>query len=782
MKNSEGEGMSGGFQESEITLAERLLSHVPILIAYVNADLEFQYVNVAYSEWYETNRDDILGRKISDFLSAEEYAEVEPNLTRALAGEKVEYHRQFQQKSGGTISVFASQTPEFDETGAVKGLVITVQNVTEQITAKKESERKSREYQSIISATSDGFLQVDVTGHIQEANCAYIRRSGYSRDELLSMTIEDLEGLETNKDTLAHIQRIVTNGHDRFETVHIAKSGERWPVEVSTVFVDDDGGMFFSFLRDVSERKKREEQIRDSENKYRTLTESAPVGVIMQAANGQIVSCNPMAVEILDMSEDQLYGRTSDDPGWQAIHEDGTPFPGRNHPAMVALRTGKSVRNVVMGLQYLHETKWITINSEPVFETNSHTPRAVITTFADITETKHYENHLDLAKKEAERASRAKSEFLASMSHEFRTPLNAILGYAQMLKLNQEKNLNDHQHEYLDYIVSGGEHLLALVNDVLDLMHIEADRLSIFLEEVTSDETVEECLTYLRPAAQSRSIRFVTELENGCDKTIFTDRLRYRQVLINLISNAIKFNRDGGSVTVKSQEIEGRYCRLSVTDTGVGIDESRSRDLFMLFHRSDEDSRVASNGGSGVGLAVSKMLVERLGGRIGFTSKLGAGSTFWIDLPLKTNDQVIIWTEEYRVGVDAIDKDHQAIFALTNRASQEDLSFDDQSRIVEELVDYTHYHFRREEAIMKACGYPDLEEHTRRHHKLEAYVSELAREWRDQNDAEAMIRLRGFLRNWWSGHILQVDRTIAAYAHGKEVEIQSALESLPGNR
>jgi signal transduction histidine kinase/ActR/RegA family two-component response regulator len=232
------------------------------------------------------------------------------------------------------------------------------------------------------------------------------------------------------------------------------------------------------------------------------------------------------------------------------------------------------------------------------------------------------------ARHEATQANLAKTEFLSRMSHELRTPLNAILGFGQLLELS---TLADEDEEAVSHILKAGRHLLALINDVLDLSRIEAGQLAISPEPVHAAELVDDAVALIRLAAEARSIRLIADVE-ACDEYVRTDRQRCRQVLLNLLSNAIKYNYDGGEVRIGCARADGEALRLSVTDTGPGIDAARQERLFEPFDRLGAESSGVE--GTGLGLALSKQLVRVMGGEIGVRSTPGDGSTFWIDLPI----------------------------------------------------------------------------------------------------------------------------------------------------
>jgi PAS domain S-box-containing protein len=240
----------------------------------------------------------------------------------------------------------------------------------------------------------------------------------------------------------------------------------------------------FNVAERTSELTKRTNELQESENKYRTLFETMTLGVVYQDASGNITSVNPAAERILGLTLAQMQGITSFDPRWKTIHEDGSDFPGETHPAIISLKTGKPVTDVTMGVFHPNEEQyvWINVNAIPEFNPGEKKPFQVYTTFDNITKRKQFETELVHAKEMAETANQAKSTFLANMSHELRTPLNGILGYAQILQ--NDNALTTEQKEGLTVIQRGGEHLLTLINDILDLSKIEADKLELVLTDL----------------------------------------------------------------------------------------------------------------------------------------------------------------------------------------------------------------------------------------------------------------------------------------------------------
>jgi len=246
----------------------------------------------------------------------------------------------------------------------------------------------------------------------------------------------------------------------------------------------------------------------------------------------------------------------------------------------------------------------------------------------EISERRHAEEAVLLAKEEADRANLAKSEFLSRMSHELRTPMNAILGFAQLLEMD---TLAPVHREGVEHILKGGQYLLELINEVLDISRIEAGRMALSLEPVSMSQILEETLSLVAPLAREKGICLQQRLPSGPDSHILADHQRLTQVLLNLLSNAVKYNREGGTVTVACEERPGTRMRIQVIDTGHGIAPDKIGRLFTAFERLGAEA--TDTEGTGLGLALAKRLTELMSGTLGVESVVGQGSIFWVELP-----------------------------------------------------------------------------------------------------------------------------------------------------
>jgi len=299
----------------------------------------------------------------------------------------------------------------------------------------------------------------------------------------------------------------------------------------------------------------------------------------------------------------------------------------------------------------------------------------VLCAATDITAQKQREETLRRAKEEAEIANSSKSGFLSNMSHELRTPMNAILGFSQLMQIDN-KNLTETQNEYVDIILSSGNHLLVLINEILDLSRIEMGMLNIELEQLASATPIRDTVKLLTTLAAKRSITF--NISNDIDRLpqIVADPARLRQILLNLISNAIKYNSENGQISITGQVRGNGMVRISVHDTGKGIPARRRHELFQPFNRLDAENSAVE--GTGVGLVLTKNLVELMDGHVGFDSAEKQGSTFWIELPAA---HVINAGAEFEPPPSFLQTHHHRILCVDDNPTEMHLLLDITSRI-----------------------------------------------------------------------------------------------------
>lgn len=384
---------------------------------------------------------------------------------------------------------------------------------------------------------------------------------------------------------------------------------------------------------EIEQRIEIANNLKESEERFRDIAESSSdwfwemgpdlTFTYFDESFREIAGIDPKSY--LGMTRREIAVGNSDNPKWQQHLDD--------------LDNHRSFRDFQYELKRPDGTsQHVSISGTPAFDANGEFKgyRGAGTNVTAQVESERRaikaQEEMRRAKEEAEKASHAKSDFLASMSHELRTPMNAILGFAQLLELDDEEPLTETQKEYVQHILDGGEHLLNLIADVLELNKIEEGRLSLSMGRVSVKDVIEECLHQIQFRAEDSEIQIIDRCTQGKLPWLWSDATRLKQVLLNLLANAIKYNHPRGSVVVSCEELPEQRLRIIVSDTGDGIPSDRYADLFAPFERLGREAGKVE--GTGIGLTIAKRIIENLDGEIGFESEEGQGSTFWVDVPL----------------------------------------------------------------------------------------------------------------------------------------------------
>src|SRR6056297_1267331 len=483
------------------------------------------------------------------------------------------------------------------------------------ITDRKQSQI---EFKTILSTTMDGFFITNETGEIIEANDAFCQKLGYSREEMLNMSIPDFEGAENSQEVKKHMKKVFESGYDRFETSHRTREGALIEVEISVTYVDVGIKKLIVFVRDISEIKKANEKLTISEKRYRGLLESQNDLIVRVDTEGRFTYVNQAYCEAFGKTREALIGKTFT----PLVHEDDIEPTLK---AMEKLYIPPYRTYIQQRAKTVNGWRWLAWEDNAIRDDNN-TIIEIQGVGRDITD-------LMEAKQAAENANRAKSEFLANMSHEIRTPMNAIIGFSELL----ENKCNDSKTtQYLEGIKNAGKNLLNLINDILDLSKIEAGKLDIQPVKTNINMILEEILQIFTFKAKKKGIRLLSEQCPNIPGIVLIDELRVRQILLNLFGNAVKFT-DKGHVKictkVLQKDVKNKIVDFVITveDTGIGISEKNIEKIFESFTQQDGQN-TRKYGGTGLGLTISKKLAGMMNGDILVESKLGEGSRFTLNL------------------------------------------------------------------------------------------------------------------------------------------------------
>lgn len=488
------------------------------------------------------------------------------------------------------------------------------------------------------SSSGYGFWEWDMRTHVFDWSGAFWEELGYGEDDAPS--INDARKLPTliHPDDWASSQEAIVRhlktGAKIDATFRVlTKQGDyRWSQCLADSVRDENGrAIYLSGINfDITSLKEAEDVALRSDERQQRIIRSSNDGIWEWTEAGGSLFYSRRCFEQIGLNvtdEDLLRGHDQFERFRERILPEDLPkFEQalkqhlRNEgPFDVEYRTIGGG-----GKQY-----WIRTRGQAIFNDEG---RAVVFsgTNMDITALKKAEERVIQTKEAAEKANKAKSQFLSSMSHELRTPLNAILGFSQLFDF--ETNLSESQQENVKEIRKAGQHLLQLINDVLDLAKIESGNMTLSLEPVLPIRIVEECLGLMQSMAESRGIRLSLEANGLDDVYLHADAIRLKQVILNLLSNAIKYNRDNGEVVIRFAQLHSGFVTLQVHDTGFGIPDSLREAVFEPFNRLGAEE--SGTEGSGVGLVITKQLVEMMGGQLDFFSEIGEGSCFNVSMKL----------------------------------------------------------------------------------------------------------------------------------------------------
>jgi PAS domain S-box-containing protein len=573
------------------------------------------------------------------------------------------YELTYIRKDGSRFPAIVSVTALRDERGGIIGyLLIGTDN-----SARKRAEEallKAGALQSaIFNSANFSSIATDERGVIQIFNVGAERMLGYAAAEVMNKItpadISDPQEVIARAESLStELATTITPGfealvfkasrgiEDIYELTYIRKDGSRFPAIVSVTALRDERGGIIGYLligtdntarkQVEAEQKKLDQRLRDQQFYTRSLIESNIDALMTTDPSGIISDVNKQMEALTGCTRDELIG---------APFKNYFTDPERAEAAIKLVLREKNVTNYELTARARDGKKTVVSYNATTFYDRDRTLQGVFAAARDITERKRLDQalldknvELERAKIAAEKANLAKSDFLSSMSHELRTPLGAILGFAQLMESDSPPPKRS-QKAHIDQILHAGWYLVKLINEILDLAQVESGKLSLSPEPVSLAEVMVECQAMIDPQRQKRGISMTfPRFDAPC--FVGADRIRLKQVLINLLSNAIKYNRPGGSVVVDCIASSPERTRISVTDTGAGLTPEKLAQLFQPFNRLGQEG--SAEEGTGIGLVMSKRVVELMGGVIGVESTVGVGSVFWFELSTVAAPQLAV--------------------------------------------------------------------------------------------------------------------------------------------
>jgi PAS domain S-box-containing protein len=636
-------------RESELALLDNrrmlalLLENTEEGFWFIDNELVTTDANRAMCRMLRATREQMLGRTIYDFVDAENEAVFRQQVALRAQGRAGSYEIALRRTDGTLVHCYNNATPIHDAAGVKVGAVGLFSDISAQKQAAAELQRttellaaKTRVLESTLESLSQGVMSVAPDGRIEAWNRRVL--------ELLQVPESVLQQHPTLRELiewqLAHgmlgppdepRDSGWLNAAHRFAEGDAAmlwstpryqrQRGDGTVIEVQLHRAPE--GAQVRTYSDVTDSVRAQAALRASESRFRTMADAAPAFIWQSGPDGRATWLNQRWLQCLGCSMDEALAAH-----WRTrIHDDDYD---RCHAGYLQAMAVCEPFELEYRVQTADGSElWIVDHGSPHLDGDGRFDGYIVYGW-DITARKSAERSLIAARDEAERANRAKSEFLSRMSHELRTPLNAVLGFAQLIEQDGDEALGPMQRERVQQIQRGGAHLLQLINEVLDLARIESGALNMQVDRVDVDAVVDECRRLVDPMARQQGVELRFQAPAGSLGTIHADATRLRQVLLNLLSNAIKYNRAGGRVVVHGRG-DGEQVRIEVADTGPGLTPAQQERLFQAFERLDADRGAIE--GTGIGLALSKSLVDLMHGRIGVDSQPGHGSTFWVELP-----------------------------------------------------------------------------------------------------------------------------------------------------
>lgn len=655
-----------------------ITDNVGASIVYFDAEQRYRFGNKAFSELHGIPAEDIIGKRVVEIIGEPGYRELQPHIEKALQGQKQTFEQIRTPPDGAARTMHSTYLPDVDESGEVIGCYALLVDISELVNADRESRENEQRIRLITDNLPGHFIYFDAGLRYRYVNKAVEELFGCSREEIIGRHSKDVQDADTYNALVPYFQRVLAGEKVTFEQQRTSVDGCVSDYQTNYLpHFGDDGQVVGCYVMsiDITERKRAEAELLKTTQAAELLRKIAVAANQSDNPDDAIQVCLDEVCAYMGWSVAHAYRFAADDTGdlisanlwhfddpvrYEAFRREtertrvspgsgiagralahGKPYWLEVEPAHgisqrrvvrveAGLQSGFAVpvmvgRQVAAVLEFF--TGEVVERDEHFFEITTQ----VGVLIGRVIERERNEKVLLDAKEEAELASRAKSEFLANMSHELRTPLNAIIGFSEIINEGPEGAADAATHrEYAGHIFDSGQHLLTLINDILDISKIETGNDALYEERIDVEAIIEGCLIMVRERADRRGLTL--NLEIPALPALYADARRIKQVMINLLSNAVKFTEEGGAITIKAWHNSDSGFVIQVVDTGIGIAVGDIPKALGRFQQVDSDLNRKYQG-TGLGLPLAKALVEQHGGSLDLQSRIGVGTTVTVRLP-----------------------------------------------------------------------------------------------------------------------------------------------------
>lgn len=612
---------------------QQVINAMPAYVAYFDHEQRYQFVNHRYEERLGVTTEQILGLHLHDLISEPSYQGIQHYIDAALVGQAVHYTDRQIDCQGNPIDLEVMLTPDMAEDGAVKGCYCLALDISSRLQVEEALRESEQRFRSAFDTSASGIALVALDGRFLQVNSAFCEMLGYSEAEMLQLTVQEISYAEDHAIDLENLQALIAGDVSSYhiEKRYRHKNGHLiWGLLGAAAVRDAQHRLLYIVgqVQNITQRKEAEAELRSQQAFLRQVINAVPCPIFVKDRAGLCLVINQAMADLYETTVEAMLGKTEVEVGLlseaqlERFHANNQEVMQTGQPMLPPI---EQLPNGQGKLRYYQ-----TLISP--FRDADGEVQGIIGSSIEITERIMIEQELRCAKDAAEASNAAKSQFLANMSHELRTPLNAILGFAELM-LNAD-NLTLTQRDDLQIILQSGENLLELINEILDLSKIEAERMALNPSTFDLTYLLNDLEELLKPKAHAKGLQFIVDCHPDVPPVIQADAQKLWQVLLNLLNNALKFTQAGcvslqvSRLTSDDPSSEPHALRLQfrIQDTGFGIDPEELQTLFTPFSQTEAGRQ--SHQGTGLGLVISRKFVQLMGGDITVKSQLGFGSTF----------------------------------------------------------------------------------------------------------------------------------------------------------